>query len=165
MLKDPGCLNLKKRENKSIVTAIQNLSQKLQPKLDVALVLDEWKVYQTDTDIPKSDSEERVDYFWNKVFTLKQHDDTDRYKVIPKLVKAGLTLLQMNVKSERSLSVNARLVTKDRAALGETTIIGLCTANEAVRFFDPVQNRPEIIPVTNTLRQLSGHHMLHIRPG
>ena len=45
--------------------------------------------------------------------------------VLPEVVKAGLILTQMNAELERSLSVNARIVTKEHNLLGETTIVGL----------------------------------------
>ena len=50
--------------------------------------------------------------------------------------------------SERSLSINARVVTSDRSALGEVTITGLRSVKEAVRFYDPVNGRPENIAIT-----------------
>ena len=56
---------------------------------------------------------------------------------LPEVVKAGLILAQINAESERSLSVNARIVTKECNLLGETTIVGLRAVKEAVRFYDP----------------------------
>ena len=57
--------------------------------------------------------------------------------VLPKVVRAGLILAQMNAVSERSLSVNARIVTKECNLLEGTTIVGLRAVKEAVRFHDP----------------------------
>ena len=57
-------------------------------------------------------------------------------------------LAQTNAESERSLSVNARIVTKDRALLGEKTIVGLHVIRGAVRFYDLELSRPQMIPVT-----------------
>ena len=57
--------------------------------------------------------------------------------VLPEFVKAGLILAQTNAESERSLSVNACIVTKERNFLKETTIVGLRAVKEAVRFHDP----------------------------
>ena len=71
------------------------------------------------------------------VFSLKSADGSPRFSVIPKVVKAGLVLAQMNAESERSLSVNARIVTKERGNLGEKTIVGLGAVKDAVRFSDP----------------------------
>ncbi len=56
-----------------------------------------------------------------------------RYQLLGPLVKTGLSLVQTNAESERSLSINARVVTKERASLGESTIVGLRLAKEGVR--------------------------------
>ena len=64
------------------------------------------------------------------------------------MIKSALVLAQTNAESERSLSVNARIVRKDRASLGEKTIVGLHVVKEAIRFYDPVHSRVEMIPVT-----------------
>ena len=69
------------------------------------------------------------------------------------MIKSALVLAQTNAESERSLSVNARLVAKDRASLGEKTIVGLHVVKEAVRFYDPVHSRVEIIPITQELKK------------
>ena len=58
----------------------------------------------------------------------------------------------MNAESERSLSINARVVTKERCALGDTTICGLRSVKDAVRFYDPVGTQPEKIPVTKAMK-------------
>ena len=58
----------------------------------------------------------------------------------------------MNAESERSLSINARVVTKERCALGDTTICGLRAVKDAVRFYDPVGTQPEKIPVTKAMK-------------
>ena len=62
-------------------------------------------------------------------------------------------LTQTNAESERSLSVNARIVAKDRASLGEKTIVSLHVVKEAVRFYDPVHSRVEMTPITQELKK------------
>ena len=54
----------------------------------------------------------------------------------PEVVKVGLILAQINAESERSLTVNARIVTKE-CDLGETITVGLRAVKEAVRFYKP----------------------------
>ena len=68
------------------------------------------------------------------------------------MIKSALVLAQTNAESERSLSINARIVTQKRASLGEKTIVGLHVLKDAVKFFDPVSNQPERIP-TQDLKQ------------
>ena len=55
--KELGCINAIKREHKSTHTSIQNLTRKLQPKLDVSSVLDEWKMLQADQEVDKFDTD------------------------------------------------------------------------------------------------------------
>ena len=69
------------------------------------------------------------------------------------MIKSALVLAQTNADSERSLSINARIVTLERASLGEKTIVGLHVLKESVRFFDQVSNQPEKIPITQDLKQ------------
>ena len=49
-------------------------------------------------------------------------------------------------------ALNARVVTKERCALGDTTICGLRAVKDAVRFYDPVGTQPEKIPVTKAMK-------------
>ena len=83
---------------------------------------------------------------------LKSLDGTGpRFSAPPKVVKSGLFLAQSNVESERSLSVNARVVTQEWTLLGERTLVGLRTVKDAVKFHDPENCRPEKIPLTGGL--------------
>ena len=152
LLKALGCLNPKKRQRTSTVNSIAELARKLQSSLNVSAVQDEWKSYQVDSDVQEVTQGERVDHYWNKVFMLTSSHGHFKYRNLEKVVKSGLVLAQVNAESERSLSVNARVVTKERAQLGEQTIIGLRTVKEAVSFYDPVSCCPEKIPVTASLK-------------
>ena len=69
------------------------------------------------------------------------------------MIKSALVLAQTNAESERRLSINTRIVTRERASLGEKTIVGLHVLKDAVRFLDPVSNQPERIPITQDLKQ------------
>ena len=81
--------------------------------------------FQVDNDLPAHNASERIEVFWNGVFKLQSADDASRYNLLPVVIKSALVLAQTNAESERSLSVNARIVKKDRASLGEKTILGL----------------------------------------
>ena len=153
LLRDLGCLNPLKRDRKSTDASIQNLSKKLQPQLDVSSVLDEWKLLQADQEVSELDTNQRVDHYWNAVFLLKSIDGNSRYQSLPLVIKSGLVFAQTNAESERSLSINARVVTSERSALGEVTITGLRTVKEAVRFYDPVNGQPENIAITKELKR------------
>ena len=71
-------------------------------------------------------------------YTIKLIDGNSRYQCLPLVIKSGLVFTSANVKSERSLSINATVVSSERSAIGEETITGLYTVKEAVRFYDPV---------------------------
>ena len=49
------------------------------------------------------------------------------------MIKSALVLAETNAESERSLSINARIVTQEGASLGEKTIAGLHVLKDAVR--------------------------------
>ena len=69
------------------------------------------------------------------------------------MFKSALTLVQANADSELSLSVNAQIVTEDRASLGEKTIVGLRVLREAAQFCDPEGHRPELLKISPALKQ------------
>ena len=152
-LRQHGCLNPLKKEKKPTVMSIESVTSVLQPEINVTEVVDEWKLFQVDKDLPAYNASERIEVFWNGVFKLQSADGDSRYKLLPVVIKSALVLAQTNAESERSLSVNARIVTKDGASLGEKTIVGLHVVNEAVRFFDPVHSRVEMIPITQELKK------------
>ena len=153
LLRDLGCLNPLKRDRKSTDSSIQNLSKKLQPQLDVSYVLDERKLLQPDQEVSEIDTNQRVDLYWNTVFLLMSIDGNSECQCLPLVIKSGLVFAQTNAESERSLSINARVVTSERSALGEETITGLRTVKEAVRFYDPANGQPEDIAITKELKR------------
>ena len=95
--------------------------------------MDEWKLYQNDGDISDIDTDQRVDHYWNAVFLLTSVEGNGHYQLLPCLVKSCLVLAHANADSERSLSVNARVVTKERSRFGEQTIVGLRLLKDAVK--------------------------------
>ena len=124
----------------------------LQPKVDQTQVVDEWKVYQVDTDLPNYDPKERIEVFGKQVFELQGLAGEPKYQILPVVVKSALVLTQTNAESECSLSVNARIVTKDRSLLREKTIVGIHTLKEGVQFFDP-DKQPEKIEINSNLKK------------
>ena len=57
ILRQLGCLNPLKN-NKSTQFSIEKLSSLLQPKLNISEIVDEWKLFQVDNDIPAYNREE-----------------------------------------------------------------------------------------------------------
>ena len=153
LLRQLGCTNLLKRKKESAVSSIERLTTVLQPAISTSEVIDEWKLFQVDNELSDYNQQERIEKYWNAVFQLQSSDGQLRYKLLPAVIKSALTLGKTNAESERSLSVNAAIVTRERTLLSENTIIGLRVVKEAVRFFDPVSNQPEKIAITDDLRR------------
>ena len=65
------CLNPLKKNNKSTQSSIEELSSLLQPKCNISEIVDEWKLFQVDNDIPAYNREEKIEKFWNRVFQLQ----------------------------------------------------------------------------------------------
>ena len=91
--------------------------------------------------------------FWNEVFQLQSADGDLRCKLLPVVIKSAFVLGQSNAESECSLSVNIRIVARERASFGEKIIVGLHVIQDAVRFCDPVSNKVEMIPMTQDLKK------------
>ena len=148
LLKQLRCLNPTKKNDESTTPSIQNLAFIVQPKISETGVIDEWKLFQVDNQLPTYKPTDRIEVFWNQVFKIQSATGECSYKLLPLVIKSALTLAQANADSEHSLSVNAQIVTEDRASLGEKTIVGLCVLREAIQFCDSVGHRPDFLVLT-----------------
>ena len=154
LLRQLGCTNPLKRKKESTVSSIERLTTVLQPAISTSEVIDEsGSSFRLTMSLPDYNQQERIEKHWDAVFQLQSSDGQLRYKLLPAVIKSALTLGQTNAESERSLSVNAAIVTQERTLLSENTTIGLRVVKEAVRFFDPVSNQPEKIAITDDLRR------------
>lgn len=61
--------------------------------------------------------------------------------------------------------MNACIVMVERALLGERTIVGLRSAKDAVKFYDPGNLRPEKITLTDGLLTAVRSTYMHHRQG
>ena len=111
LLRQLGCTNPLKRKKESTVSSIERLTTVLQPAISTSEVIDEWKLFQVDNELPDYNQQERIEKYWNAVFQLQSSDGQLRYKLLPAVIKSALTLGQTNAESERSLSVNTAIVT------------------------------------------------------
>lgn len=117
---------------------------------EVALVTDEWKVYQAGQ-VDEESTTRRVDHYWADVFQEKSLQGECKYSVLQKLVKGLLCLAHGNADVERSLSANKKTVTPDRTSFGELTINGLRTVKDHVK----VSGEPQNVKITKELLQAS----------
>ena len=146
-------LKSNKERQKVYSNIIQSITCALQPKVNVSEVLDERELFQVDNDVPVYKATDSIETFWNKVFQIHSDDGDAQYKVLPHVIKSVLVLAQTNDESERSLSINAKIVNQERALLGENTIVGLHVLKDTVNFYDPITHQPEKIPVTKDLKK------------
>ena len=126
-------------------------------------VLDEWKVFQVDSKLPSYNPSERIEVSWNGVFQLQSADGDLRYKLLPVVVKSAHVLVQTNAESECNLSVNARIVTQERASLSKKMIVGLHVMKEVVRFFSLLCSQQKTYQLNEILRKQSGLPMQHTK--
>ena len=113
-------------------------------------------VLQADQEVFELDSNQQVDHHFNAMLLLMSFDSNSRYQCLTLVIKSGLLFAKQmltNADSERALSINVRVVTSERSALGEVTITGLRTVKEAVRFYDPLNGQSENIAITKELKR------------
>ena len=123
----------------------------------VALVTDEWKVYQAgDTD----STPRRVDHYWAELFKEKSLQGEFKCSILQKLIKTLLSLTHGNADVQRSLFANKTLP-PDRASLGDLTINGLPAVKDRVR----VCGAPHKVEITKGLLQQQTRHTKHIPKG
>ena len=82
----------------------------------------------------------RVDHYWNKVLQLKTQLGSQRFSVLAKAVKCALTLSHGNADNERSLSVNKKTLTKERASLSTTTLNGMRATEDGIKSMNGLSN-------------------------
>ena len=78
-------------------------------------------------------------------------DGKIKYRCLPELVKSALILPHGNADVERSLSVKTSVVSEDIPHIGEATVCAIRTVKDAVKFFYPVSNQPQKVPLTREL--------------
>ncbi|KAK2170577.1 hypothetical protein LSH36_2g16050 [Paralvinella palmiformis] len=109
-------------------------------------------VFQADKDVSAQDTEQDVEDYWKIVLQLKSVEGISCNPSLQVVVKAGFILAQTNAESDRSLSINTGVFTKDRRLLGELTIIDLHAGKQAVCFHDPADHNHRTFPVTKDLK-------------
>ena len=95
LLRNLGCLNPTKRDKRTTLISIKNVSSMIQPQLDSSIVQDEWKMYQADVDIDIMQGSKDIEEYWNGIFRLQSMEGKSRYQVLPLVIKAALVLAQL----------------------------------------------------------------------
>jgi hypothetical protein len=76
----------------------------------------------------------RIDYYWNKVLGITTTDGRLKYPTLCKLIKNVLIIPHGNADVERGFSINENLVSENRSNLSDTSINGLRSTYDAVKF-------------------------------
>lgn len=90
---------------------------------------DEWKLFMEgnipEACIDRDQSEFQIDKYWAQLFEMKDVRGKPKFPVLSNVVKCALILAHGNADTERSLSENKRIVTKERVNLNDDTINAL----------------------------------------
>ena len=138
VLKDAACLGPLTRKKEWTVQPIGRLALRIPhiiQKREVALVKDEWKLYQLEKISvewynEKNGNFKRVDSYWAQIFTIRDGSGNVKYRHLAKVVKSILLPPNGNVSVERSLSDNKNMLTSERTRLAKETMEGLRRAKE-----------------------------------
>lgn len=157
LLKALSCLHPDNQRHKLGTKYIEIVAKALPGTGDAELtnVIDEWKIYEEET-IPESwfaskgSSPARIDTYRSKVFALKSSNGQEKFFHLSKVVKCALTLAHSNADTDRSLSVNKRMLGDDRSSLSDVTINGLRHVKDAVQ-----ANGGDVLQVPVTRKLLS----------
>jgi len=121
---------------------------------DVSQIVDEWNAYRVDAEavIMSADAVgKRVDHYWREILLLRACDGSYKYANMAKLIKAVLLLPHGNADVERGFSINNDVLTDDRTEMSAKTRNGLLLTKDAIKYYDPVNQRPTSVPLTRSL--------------
>ena len=76
----------------------------------------------------------RIDYYWNRVLSIKGADGCLKFPTLSKLIKNILIIPHGNADVERGFSINENIVTTNRSSLSSTSVNGLRSTYDGVKF-------------------------------
>ena len=143
LLKALPCLHPDMRQQPSSDSKVATVAANLPccEENELPLVVDEWKIYReleipqswvTEKDKKGNEQPVRVDKYWANIFGLTTAAGRPRFTVLPKVVKCALTLSHGNADTERSLSQNKKILTKERTSMQKSTLIWVRLTKDAV---------------------------------
>ena len=83
----------------------------------------------------------RVNQFWHKVF-ITSNATSEKFSVLPKMIKCALALCHLNADVERSLSINKKVVTKQNVSMKREALTGLRRVKAAEQDYGGVDKVP-----------------------
>ncbi|CAF5055741.1 unnamed protein product [Rotaria sp. Silwood1] len=82
---------------------------------------------------------QRIDHYWNKVVSLTTSFRLPKYPTLSKIVKNVLIMPHGNSDVERDFNINEHIVTENRTLLSLSSINGLRSTWDAIKFYDAEQ--------------------------
>lgn len=123
-------------------------------------VLDEWKLFQLDDNLPTWEKGDDVSNYWHQVFAQTDSTGQLKYKHLAKVVRSVLVFAHGNADVERGFSENCNLVTENRAQLSELTITSLRYVKDVVKHHGNVLK----VPITrNMIKAVAGAHQQYTK--
>jgi hypothetical protein len=103
----------------------------------VEIVDESWIIKEKYTDSNGNDhiTYHRIDYYWNKIFSILTNNGTPKYPTLANLVKNVLIITHGNADVERGFSINSNIITENRASLSETSVNGLRLVYDGIKHF------------------------------
>ena len=83
----------------------------------------------------------RIDYYWNRVLSIKTADGRLKFSTLFKLIKNILSIPHGNADVECVFSINENIVTTNRSSWSSTSVNGLCSTYDGVKFAGNESNK------------------------
>ena len=161
LLKALTCLNPKHQKAHDSLQhckVVASQMPSLQPK-EVVIAGDDWIRYQEELELKEDDLKLRVDHFWYKVFS-KVDPVGELFAILPKW--CALSLCYSNADVERSLSINKRIVIKQKVSMKKETVIGVRIVKAAIQGYgglDKVTITLDLVKVAEISYRLYNEHL------
>jgi len=87
----------------------------------------------------------RIDYYWSKIMSLTNNLGLPKYPTLTKIVRNVLIMSHGNSDVERGFSINEHFVTENRTLLSLSSINGLRSTWDAIKYFG--SGLPHLVPI------------------
>lgn len=98
----------------------------------------------------------RIETYWSQFFSRCDSLGSPKFCIVPKVIKAALSLYHGNADVERRFSVSRWALTEDKAAMSERTLNAILITKDALKQYN---NSPHLVPITKEL--IASAHCSH----
>ena len=158
LLKHFECLIPSERTKDNSWKSIVEVAKALPIDLNIASLIDEWKLLSLEEDELHSKSN-RIDVYWNQFFKKTDKAGEMKYPLVSKVVKAALSLSHGSADVERGFSSSQRFMTSDRASMSERTL----DAYLHVKFHKLYDGKVHLVHINKELLNLTQSAYIHHR--